>query len=189
MRTQRALLSETREAFTAVDARARQLMAGIGDGQLIWRPPDGGWGIDQVLEHIAVTNEQFLGKIRACLSNPRTPTRKTGDAEWRPTLAGKFLAYVMRNPRKAPAPSLYRPGPSVRPHVLEGFLRSHLDLQTELERASNVDLRRARTTSPVSGLIPLNLGDCFEVLALHSDRHLSQIERIKKRPDFPANSS
>jgi hypothetical protein len=40
----------------------------------------------------------------------------------------------------------------------------------------------------VSGLIPLNLGDCFEVLALHSGRHLSQIERIKTRADFPANN-
>jgi hypothetical protein len=63
MRSQRMLLAEARAAFNAVNERAREATAGLGDAQWSWCPPDGGWSVGQVLEHLIVTNEQFLGKI------------------------------------------------------------------------------------------------------------------------------
>jgi hypothetical protein len=61
-----------------------------------------------------------------------------------------------------------------------------LDLRRAVEGAISADLRRTRVVSPAASLVRLNLGDCFEILVSHADRHLGQVERIRKQPEFPA---
>jgi hypothetical protein len=54
-----------------------------------------------------------------------------------------------------------------------------------VRRAATLDWRRTRTTSPISPLIRLNLGDCFTILVVHAQRHLGQIDRLRGRSDYP----
>ena len=185
MRTQADLIASCRSRYSQAAADAEQLAGPLTRGQLAWSPPDGGWGVAQVLEHLTLTNEQYLTEIRACLAH-RPRRRRTAKAEWRPSLAGRLLEHAMLSPRKARAPRVWRPGPVVRPQPLDGFTRTLSELSAQLDRAADVDLRRARTRSPASRLIRLNLGDAFELQALHAERHLGQIRRITLRPEFPA---
>jgi len=83
---------------------------------------------------------------------------------------------------------MYQPAPVARPGVLEAFLHGQRALVDLVDTASRFDLARSRTSSPVSRLIRLNLGDCFAIPIVHEQRHLQQLERIRRHPAFPTRA-
>lgn len=186
--TSHASQSRHRDALRAqaeeITARVRTLTAGMNDAQLRWTPPDGGWSVGQVLEHLCIADDMYLERMRALVARPDAP-RAAPDAEWRPTLAGRFLVRALERPRKLPAPRMWTPL-APRPGVAAAYAARLDELLALLDRGAALDWRRVRTSSPVSRLIRLNLGDCFTLLAVHGRRHLGQMERVAARPGFPA---
>lgn len=165
--------------------RVRALAGRMDDSRLHWYPPGGGWSMGQVLEHLCVSDEDYLVRLRDLVARPDAPRAAPG-AEWRPSLMGRFLVSSLERPRKLPAPRRWIPPLMPRPDVLEAYLARQDELLGLLDRGGALDWRRVRTSSPVSPLIRLNLGDCFTLLAVHGRRHLGQMERLAARPDFPA---
>jgi hypothetical protein len=174
------LIAEWRSGLERTAASVSDLTGGLSDRQLLWAPPEGGWSVAQVLEHLAITNEQYLSAIRKALTAASPPAGRV----WRPSLAGRMLAHSLQSTRKVPAPRAFKPAPAASPASRERFLQSVNDLLAQLDRASAADLR-TRTLSPAARMIPLNLGDAFRLQILHADRHLQQIRRIQDRPQFP----
>jgi hypothetical protein len=168
-------------------ARRIGMLAGLlGRRQLDWSPPEGGWGIGQVLEHLCIANDSYLDRIRAGLHRA-PPLLPNQDPVWQPSLMGGWLARTLvPSPRRLPAPGIYQPAGLARPGVLEAFLHGQRALVELVDAAGKVDLRRGRISSPVSRLIRLNLGDCFAVTIVHEQRHLGQLERIRAHAAFPA---
>ena len=167
----------------AVNREVRQITDGLTDAQMNWRPPDGGWSIGQVLEHLITSGSVYNEHLRPVIARARA--RHTGAARsaWRPTLMGRFLVRSL-NPtstRKLKAPRIFAPGPVVRPDVVEEFLRCQRELAALVRQSTELDLSRVRTHSPVSHLIRLNLGDCFRIVVVHAQRHLQQMRRITNR--------
>lgn len=147
--------------------------------QLLRRPPDGGWSVGHVLEHLCVTSELYEPPLRALLRGAR-PDAAAPLREWKPTLIGGFMARSFERPTKLPSPKSMVPAASPRGGVAEAFL-THLDAQARLlDDASSHDWRRLRMASPAVPL-PLkvfNLGDVFTILVVHAERHTRQIERV-----------
>lgn len=179
--------------LAAADARIARAATGLGPLQLQWRPPEGGWGIGDVLEHLVASNEDYLVRLRVLVAEGARGTgasvaanRPRGGADgWRPSLMGGFLARSLRAPRKLPAPKIWRPASAPRADALERFLAGEREVARLLRDSLDLDWRRTRLASPVSRLVRLNLGDAFEVIAAHSSRHAGQIERLRARADFP----
>lgn len=166
-----------------VNRRAASLVTRARPEQMAWKPPAGGWSMAEVLEHLTVTNERYLSAMRESTPVAVTPSAKV----WRPTIAGALLNYAMRRPKlRMKSPRVFAPGPEPRERVFYEFLRTQLDLRRAAERAISSDVRRTRVASPAAGLVRFNLGDCFEILVSHAQRHLGQVERIRKQPEFPA---
>jgi hypothetical protein len=166
------------ENAARIDALARPLTS----AQLHWRPPEGGWGVADVLEHLCISDDSYLTVLRGRLPEQGAP-RVT--AEWRPRLAGRLLVGSLRSPRKLPAPKIYRPPAAPRAGVLDAYLARARELDTLMERARGAELRRVTLGSPVFGLIRMNAGDALSTLAWHSRRHLGQMERVVNHPAFP----
>jgi hypothetical protein len=168
----------------AIDARAGEIARALDDRQLGWRPPAGGWSIGEVLEHLCIADEGYLERIRRIAADPRARRALPG-AGWAPSLMGGWLARALAGPRRLPAPPSFRPGPRPRPAVLDEFLARQAELVALLAATAELDWRRNRTTSPVSPLLRINLGDCFEILVVHAARHLGQLARVRAEPAFP----
>ena len=147
--------------------------------QLLRRPPDGGWSVGHVLEHLCVTWELYEPPVRALLRGAR-PDAAAPLREWKPTLIGGFMARSFEKPTKLPSPKSMAPAASPRGGVVEAFL-AQLDAQARLlDDASGHDWRRLRMASPAVPL-PLkvfNLGDVFTILVVHAERHTRQMERV-----------
>jgi hypothetical protein len=175
---------ELLDRHDTITGRASMLSDALSRAQLEWTPATG-WGVGQVFEHLVVANQSYLGPIRAVLDRMGRSGGKALGIAWTPSIMGHLLARSLANPRKLPAPKIYRPGPKPRPGVIEEFLETQLRIKELMIRAEDISWTRARLGSPVSSLIRLNLGDAFTIGVVHEERHLGQIERIRSMPEFP----
>lgn len=177
----RHLAAETRRTTDAY----RALAGALSPAQLAWTPPGGGWSVGQVLEHLIVANGLYLQLCEALVARG---TLAAGDATWKPTLVGGFLARAIapEAKRRLPAPRVFRPGPAPRERVLDTFVDMQGRLASLIERSATLDWRRLKGPSPVTPLVRVNLGDAFQVLVNHNNRHLEQARRVAGAPAFPA---
>jgi hypothetical protein len=153
--------------------------------QLGWRPPDGGWSIAQVMEHLVITDQSYIDAFERILA---APPGKRSNQPWRPSLIGGLLTRSQRpdSKQKMTTPARWRPGPEARADVVAAYIAVRERLIDIMRRAEGHDLRRTKLSSPAARLIRLNLGDAFMTLVVHTQRHLQQIERIKGHAGFPA---
>jgi hypothetical protein len=172
-----------RAELVATDARLQAVAGPLGPRGLGWQPPGGGWSIGQVLEHLVVAADSYLGPMRRRITE--APPAVSADPVWRPSLLGGWLANSMRSPRKLPAPRAYTPALVPRDAVLDEFRARLRDTALLLDRARPLPWNAIHLSSPISRLIRLNLGDCFAINVAHAHRHLGQIERIRQQPAFP----
>lgn len=138
-------------------------------------PADGGWSAAQILEHLVLSNGSYLTVMRQ--RTERAALTEGADCSWRPSLAGRMLAWSMTSRRRFPAPRGWVPDVTPRPHVVEAWIAELRELDALLDRAVPVPWNRIRFHSPVSMVLRLNLGDGFLVLVSHAERHFAQIDR------------
>ena len=175
-------LEERAREVRASSEAITKLRAELSYLQLGWRPPDGGWSIAQVFEHLIISDVSYLERMRELVEHG-----KRGNTPWKPTFGGGLLIKTVSptSKRKSRAPRIYRPPAEPRAHVVEAYLALRTTFLDIIARADGVDLRRNRMVSPVTPLIRPNLGDAIMVLTVHTQRHLLQIERIRANPGFP----
>jgi hypothetical protein len=174
-------LEERAREVSASIADIRRL-AGLSQTQISWRPPDGGWSISQVLEHLILTDSAYLPVLHRAIANgPR------GETAWRPSLMGGLLLRFVRpkSKRKVKAIKGYIPGPEPRANVVSDYIALREQLLRAINQARSRDLRRTRFISPLSSLFRMNLGDAIMVLVVHTQRHLEQIARVRANASFP----
>jgi hypothetical protein len=170
---------ELTRATDALIERAEQHEKTLTDARIASRPPEGGWTVAQVFEHLVIANDSYLKPMRLLVAQAQ-PVPDPGRT-WRPTLMGGLLLRSFRSPRQLPAPRIYRPGPEPRPRVIAAFIGGMRELRRMLLEAADLDWRSIRMTSPVSRLIRLNLGDAFGILVRHAERHFRQVDRLLAR--------
>ena len=173
------------ERLDLVTRRAEGLRDTLSSGQLAWRPPRGGWGVDQVLHHLVTSNSAYFPGLETLIASAPRPPRPA-DLTWRPSVIGNFMAKALRSPRRLPAPRPWQPGPTVPDGVLTAFLTAQVRLRQLVERTSSLSWQTSRIRSPVSGLLRFNLGDALTILVIHEERHFGQIDRVRAHPAFPS---
>ncbi|HXE57556.1 MAG TPA: DinB family protein [Gemmatimonadales bacterium] len=176
------------ERAEVAKARARRLVGGIVLAQLDWSPAPRAWSIGQCLEHLVLTGARYHELMSAALARAwlRRPPATSYD-DWPSSLFGRLLHEAVRpEGRRRRAPRILDPRMRVRPDVLRSFLEIQADYQSLLKAADGMAVEEVRLHSPVSRLVRLHLGDCFRILAAHTERHLDQAERVRAHPAFPA---
>jgi hypothetical protein len=146
------------------------------------------WSIGECLEHLIITAEEFYEQMRPALARvPRPVAVSVGGGSWRPSLAGRLILKAL-DPmarRRVRSPQLLVPSPVPRPALLESFLAAQDELIEMMRAADGLDLTRVRLHSPASTCIRIHLGDSFEMLICHAERHLGQAERVASEANFP----
>jgi hypothetical protein len=167
------------DANRAVIARIRGAVSSVAPEVLLRTPPAGGWSIGEVLEHLIVSADSYLEMLRRIVQERAGP-RAHATATWKPSIMGGMLTESLRNPRKLPAPRMYKPGPTPRAGVLDEFLTRQEEVGRLIVAAGDLDWRQVRMRSPVLPIIRMNLGDALTVPVVHAERHAAQIERVLK---------
>jgi hypothetical protein len=159
--------------------RAIALTDGLTPAQLAQHPTNGGWTMAQVFEHLLVSDGLYTEIVDRLIRS----AKQTGTTdEWKPSLIGGFMIRSLdpSSTRQLPAPKKMRPGPIPRPNVVAAYLKGLDGLAATMARADGLPLRKIKLSSPVMPLIRLNLGDALRIAIVHSQRHLGQVERVRR---------
>ena len=181
------LLRDSEKQLEKINLEARRLAGGLSRAQLHWTPPDGGWSVAQVFAHLATANGSYVGPLRRAIQDDLGAGPRA-HSTWRPSFFGGMLIRSLEPSarRGLPSPKSWRPTGGQPTASLENFLDSQAAILELLRAARDVDLVRARLSSPVSRFIRLNVGDAFRVFVVHDWRHLGQVRRVMAREGFPA---
>lgn len=176
-----------RQQIEALNKDARDLLAGLSEAQVNWRPTPAHWSVAECLDHLTVTNRELMKPIEAAIEDGRA-RGLTGLGPFRYGIIGNMIVRSMEPPAKMKfkAPTIFKPRPD---QSLEVVARDFFAAQNELLRlimeANGINLARVKVASPVTKLIKLSLGQSFGLIITHNRRHLWQARQVRENPAFP----
>jgi hypothetical protein len=147
-----------------------------------FRSDSGTWSILQVTEHLVLAESFLFGLMKQLLDQ----TKPVPDEEKLPDPREMDHLIVTRVPdrsQKAKAPEQATPKDAYRNRD-EAFTEfSQRRLKTmEFVRETKLDLRRYRGPSPIG---PMDAHQWVLMIAAHTNRHIQQIEELKRHELFP----
>lgn len=169
--------------FAAIELDAQRVHQGLTVPQLTWRGSPQTWSVADCFNHLVVTGNQSLPRIRSAIVDARA-RGGLGNGPFRHGVLGNWLIRLMDAPPtiKFKSPKAYRPSPDVPvSEIVEEFFVLQAELIRALEEANGVDLSRVRVGNPVSGWFKMSLGQEFALTAAHERRHLWQAANVRAR--------
>lgn len=145
--------------------------------RLLKKPEDGGWSVAECLWHLNSYGNYYLPRIEEQLSRP------VGDhATFQSSWLGAWFTRMMRpGPRmkKYKAFRNHVPPPIGDPlSVVADFITQQEKLLALLRRARSADLNRLRIGISIMPWLTMKLGDVFQFLVAHQERHMVQASRV-----------
>jgi len=173
------MLGQLLAELDRIEPRTRVAVTGLPESKFREMPPDGGWSVAQIFEHLCVSNRAYLdGPLPPAVAKARE--RGPSTRAWKPSFMGGWLTRSMvEGGKPMPTPRAWRVHQHPRPNVVDEFLRTVVEIRTLMLEADGHDLG-VGLASPASPLLRMNLGDAFRVLVVHSHRHLAQAERTRR---------
>jgi len=171
----------------ASNAAASELVTGLNEEQLNWRPGAEKWSIAQCLDHLAVSSSKFDQYFETALGRGRSKWPVSSPPAYQPTRMGAWLIRQLEpvTGRNLPAPKVFRPSSS----DIQGALQKLLDQQETflnfVRSADGVDFNKTRLRSPVTPFMRYSLADAFVITVVHTRRHLGQARKVRETPGFP----
>lgn len=172
--------------FEGAKAALRELTAGLSDEQFNWRPAENRWSVGECIDHLVVIGVLIMPRLDEGIEKAERNGWKS-DGPFKYGVIGNFFIRVSgpdEDPpkRKLKAPKMYTPSSN---HTVSRLLGSFDSLQDEFcvraEKANGLDLARVKIASPVTRLLRLSLGQWFQLLAGHQERHLQQARHVLER--------
>lgn len=180
-------LDEWVAALESSVERTRALIDGMSRRQLNRSPGWHRWSVGQCLDHIGISTRRYLERMEPVLATAadreRSRTTAPGESYASGTWIGRLLVRALRKPgARYPAPPSFRPArDELEPDRIEAELASALDrLRCAMEAGRGLALGRITMPWPVVRLARISLAQAFELLVLHTERHLGQAERAAR---------
>jgi hypothetical protein len=176
------------QQFGAIQRDADQLVAGLSEAQLTWRPRRGGWSIAECLAHLVTVHSKEIATLRKAVAEGRAKGR-VGRGPFKYSLISRWFVKSMEPPVKTKfkVPKVYLPPAHPDPRAaIEGFRETIVEMKQLLHDADNLDLGQIKVASAVTKLLRMNLGARLALFAAHDRRHLWQSRNVTKAPGFPA---
>lgn len=151
----------------------------LREEQLLMPAQDGGWSIAQCLDHLNGYGQYYLPQIRQGLEKqPQTAEATSFRSSW----LGNYFTRAMdpaTGKKKIKAFKNHIPDRQLDAHaVVAEFIQQQEELLHYLQQARSQDLNRIKIPISISRWIRLNLGDVFQFLIAHNERHLQQAKRV-----------
>ena len=138
----------------------------------------GGWSIAQCLEHLNRYGNYYLPAIQGQIAKSK---RQSSIGTFTSTWLGRYFTNMM-NPqtgkKKYKAFKEYIPHAALDAHaVVAEFISQQEKLLALIEQSRNVDLNKVKIPISIARFIRLRLGDVFQFIIAHDERHLQQAAR------------
>lgn len=150
----------------------------LTEQELLRPSPTGGWSIAQCLDHINSYGHYYLPKIQEGIEkNALRPSKDTFKSSW---LGAYFIR--MMDPetgrKKYKAFKGHIPTSDLEAYaVVAKFIQQQENLLIYLKEAHSADLNAISIPISIARFITLKLGDVFQFIIAHDERHIQQALR------------
>lgn len=142
-------------------------------------PPNGGWSVAQVLEHLNIYCRYYIPAIETRLHMHQT----VADKNFKPGWLGNYFTQLMqpapdhtiKKKMKAPKSAIPASHPSAK-QMLDEFTAHQHHLLQILQIARTANLGSISIPISINKWIRLKLGDTFRFLIAHQERHFVQVD-------------
>ncbi len=139
---------------------------------------NGGWSIAQCLDHLNSYGHYYLPKIQQGIAkNVHLPPKDTFKSSW----LGAYFIKMMdpeTGKKKYKAFKGHIPAPDLDAYaVVAEFIQQQENLLIFLKEARSADLNSIRIPISIARFITLKLGDVFQFIIAHDERHIRQAMR------------
>ena len=138
---------------------------------------NGGWSIAQCLWHLNSYGDYYLPKIKSGLAKnyPANPHFKS-------TCLGIYFTRIMKpgaQMKKFKAFKDHVPPVEMDPHkIVAEFIQQQELLLSYLKQARQTDMNKIRISISILKWVKLKLGDVFQFIVAHNERHLQQAKKV-----------
>jgi hypothetical protein len=172
----KTLLLDTLEA--TVERHLRDVLhdfQNLPDTTLLRPAANGGWSIAQCLEHLNRYGKYYLPHIQNGLTAYGGASSDTFRSSW---LGSYFTKMMQPGKGKMKTFKAYTPPPSLDAHaVVAEFVQQQETLLSCLRQARSANLNMIRIPVSIAKFIRLKLGDVFQFVIVHNERHLLQAKK------------
>lgn len=146
-----------------------------GDERLTWKKGQE-WNIAECLEHLNTYSIYYLPRIEDKIKQHREADIL--DDFFSRGFVGSFFIKMMGNTKRYKAAQQHVPKGQQSPELtVADFIKYQKQLLECLRLVKNLNLSKCRIPISISKIVKLRLGDIFEFLIVHNERHIWQIKR------------
>ncbi|MCW5942883.1 MAG: DinB family protein [Fimbriimonadaceae bacterium] len=181
--TTRERLDRLREEFWKLADEARAL--DLSPAQLAWKPQPDRWSVGQIFEHLALTGDPYLPKMRSLLD--AHAGEGDPDLPYRNTFLGRFIIKAAGPDGNAPVPKIFLPTRNDHDaRVVDAFVAQQETILDLIARSYDAPILRLKVASPAAKFLKFTFADVYMLLAGHGRHHLNQVRALTADPGFPA---
>jgi len=162
------------------DEDARQLVSGLSEAQVNWRPSPTAWSVAQCLAHLGQMDSVLTSALRTAVRQanknslmPRKPIQPGWFGRWFVNQMEAPLRRKMKTPRQG-IPEAHKSGEE----ILRAFIAAHEELRSLIHETRDLDLNRIRFRNPFIGFLRYSVGTALLVIGAHDRRHLWQARQV-----------
>ncbi|MEX1002077.1 MAG: DinB family protein [Crocinitomicaceae bacterium] len=174
-----------------LSAEVEDKFGALSQEQLHWSPDPSSWSIAQCLAHLNAFHRFYVPVFVERVKNtrfqnpaPYFQSSPLGQSTFMKVKLGKLKNVK----RKLKSPKDYNPLVNKNlkiKNVIEDFLKYQHKLIKVLEDAQTINIRKTKTSFSVRPIVKLRLGDAFQYIVYHAERHIEQANRVMSHPNFP----
>ena len=176
--TTNAFLAQLTEATRQLISTAQTELEPLEMTQLNWQPAPNAWSVLECLEHLNRYSRYYNAQLAQALVRPHTTAKAEVAYSW---FGRKSIAMMAPdNTKKAKTLKRMNPsGSSLGREVLAAFLQYQQQLLQLLTQAQHADLNRKAVPVEFFQLLKMRVGETFEFVIMHQQRHMQQALRVK----------
>ena len=177
----------TQSASQLLDTIEEQVESQVNDsikifqnlsGEVLLKPAvNGGWSIAQCLWHLNSYGDYYLPKIKSGLAK-----NYLTNPDFKSTWLGRYFTRILKpgaDMKKYKAFKDHVPPVGMDPHkIVAEFIQQQELLLSYLKQARQTDLNKIRIPISILKWVKLKLGDVFQFIVAHNERHMQQAKKI-----------
>jgi len=157
---------------------AVSLFQNLPSSVLLRAAENGGWSIAQCIDHLNGYGDYYLPQIKNGLEKFKNhPSKSTFRSSW----LGNYFTRMMdpeTGKKKMKAFKKHNPSTQLDAYaVVAEFIQQQETLLQYLKKAEMADLNKINVPVSIAKFIKLNLGDVFQFIIAHNERHIQQAKR------------
>lgn len=186
------LLDELIGVCKSLKEQVQQEFASLSNTQLKWSPDKTSWSINQCLIHLNAFHRFYVPLFEERVQNSRFreprdyfQSSPMGNSTYLKVKLGKLNNVK----RKLKSPKDYNPLVNTNlntPNVFPDFFKFLEELINVLEAAKSINIRKTKSPFSVRPIVKLRLGDAFQYIVYHCERHVEQARKVKQMSKFPS---